>query len=332
MNADCHLTLCLPGFTHPGFPEHIPSSLPSLKALQTLRRFGSRVALPLSTGELWARYLLSGSLKALALADLGLSPDTPALLAAPLMQRMDLHHAEVAALGLLDINLAAAHAAVAHLTPWLRQDGLALEVWQPHLWVLILPAPLADFAAPAVWDIVGRMTQTHKPQGQDAATVLRWQTEWQMLLHEAAPSRPSDSAVINGIWLWPDSVGGLTLPAATASPYRHWFDGMTEAFDVPADFHAWQSTLQSRLETPSTQIVWLENAWPSQRFHDFDAHACAWKTLEHDFLAPALVALKRGQLGRLSVVSDGAHGAVLSLTRNQLRHFWRRPRPFQGAL
>jgi hypothetical protein len=53
--------------------------------------------------------------------------------------------------------------------------------------------------------------------------------------------------------------------------------------------------------------------------------------LERDWFAPLVAALRAGRIGMVTLHAVGAGGALdVETTRQDLRFFWRRPRPVAG--
>lgn len=176
----------------------------------------------------------------------------------------------------------------------------------PDRWVM-RTAPAA-FEAPPTADIAGRDVDPHLPGGHWPALL----NEIQMALHEH-PMTGQREHPVNSVWLW----GAGTLPASVTSPWRSVTAddpvalGLARIAGVrhqtlPRDAGAWLAEMRG----DGRHLVMLEVA-----------HA----SLESDWCAPLLVALKRGRAGLLTLRAPQA-GFAVEIARGDLRRFWRRAR------
>ena len=137
--------------------------------------------------------------------------------------------------------------------------------------------------------------------------------EMQMALHEH-PANEGREPEVNGVWLW----GAGELPKRAQAPW-----GSVSAEDPLALGLARVARLAHRTPPPSAE-EWLAGL-PADGRHlaAFDAlHG----TLEADWFAPLLAALRRGRIGMLTLHVPDA-GRAFETARSDLRRFWRRPRP-----
>lgn len=163
------------------------------------------------------------------------------------------------------------------------------------------------------------------PQGADGA---RWRSivnEIQMLLHEHPVNLAREARgarTINAVWI----AGGSRAPAAplvAPSGPATWFcdSPLARGFAlaarqpvraVPADFARWSTE-------PVTPIsVALLDAG------DLLEH------LERAWFAPAVAALRAGQIGMVTLVTTTASATLTcEITKRDLGYFWRRPRALQ---
>ena len=137
--------------------------------------------------------------------------------------------------------------------------------------------------------------------------------EIQMALHEH-PANEGRSIEVNGVWLW----GAGELPRAAAAPWRS-----VSAEDPLALGLARVARLAHRTP-PACAGEWLAEL-PADGRHlaAFDA---LHESLDADWFAPLLVALRRGRIGMLTLHVPDA-GCAFEAVRSDLRRFWRRPRP-----
>jgi len=137
--------------------------------------------------------------------------------------------------------------------------------------------------------------------------------EIQMALHEH-PANEGRELEVNGVWLW----GAGELPRAAAAPWRS-----VSAEDPLALGLARVARLAHRTP-PACAGEWLAEL-PADGRHlaAFDA---LHESLDADWFAPLLVALRRGRIGMLTLHVPDA-GCAFEAVRSDLRRFWRRPRP-----
>ena len=137
--------------------------------------------------------------------------------------------------------------------------------------------------------------------------------EIQMALHEH-PANEGRELEVNGVWLW----GAGELPRTAAAPWRS-----VSAEDPLALGLARVARLAHRTP-PACAGEWLAEL-PAHGRHlaAFDA---LHESLDADWFAPLLVALRRGRIGMLTLHVPDA-GCAFETVRSDLRRFWRRPRP-----
>ena len=137
--------------------------------------------------------------------------------------------------------------------------------------------------------------------------------EIQMALHEH-PANAGRDLEVNGVWLW----GAGELPRTAAAPWRS-----VSAEDPLALGLARVARLAHRTP-PAGAGEWLAEL-PADGRHlaVFDA---LHESLEADWFAPLLAALRGGRIGALTLHVPDA-GCAFETVRSDLRRFWRRPRP-----
>ena len=137
--------------------------------------------------------------------------------------------------------------------------------------------------------------------------------EIQMVLHEH-PANEGRSIEVNGVWLW----GAGELPRTAAAPWRS-----VSAEDPLALGLARVARLAHRTP-PASAREWLaELPEDGRHLAAFDA---LHESLDADWFAPLLAALRRGRIGMLTLHVPDA-GCAFEAVRSDLRRFWRRPRP-----
>lgn len=138
-------------------------------------------------------------------------------------------------------------------------------------------------------------------------------TEIQMTLHQH-PANEGQDMEVNGVWLW----GGGELPAAVDAPWR------SVSAQEPLAIGLARAAGLSHRALPASAADWLEHL-PGDGRH-LVAFEGMREELEAGWFAPLLAALKAGRIGMLTLHAPEA-GLSFEITRPDLRHFWRRPRP-----
>jgi hypothetical protein len=177
----------------------------------------------------------------------------------------------------------------------------------PDRWAMS-SAPAAIDAPPAR-ELAGEDLAARLPAAPWPALL----NEIQMALHEH-PANEGRELEVNGVWLW----GAGELPRAAAARWRS-----VSAEDPLALGLARVARLAHRTPPPSAG-EWLAEL-PAEGCHlaAFDA---LHESLEADWFAPLLAALRRGRIGMLTLHVPDA-GCAFETARSDLRRFWRRPRP-----
>jgi len=233
------------------------------------------------------------------------------------------------------IAAAEAEALSAALAPLLA-GTFSLHVVAPDQWCLRVHGDVAENAcgdAPA--DLAGANIGAHLPP----RSWHRLLTEIQMTLygHGANTVREQrGEPAVNSVWLW----GAGKLPAAARGPWHS-----VSAVDALAAGLARLAGIRHRPPGDSA-AAWLDRA-PEDGRHlialdglrgaraiaDHGALVARWRSLEENWFAPLLSALKAGRIGMLTIHVPDA-GASFESTRADLNRFWRRRRPLPayGAL
>jgi len=177
----------------------------------------------------------------------------------------------------------------------------------PDRWAMS-SAPAAIDAPPAR-ELAGEDLAARLPAAPWPALL----NEIQMALHEH-PANEGRELEVNGVWLW----GAGELPATAAAPWRS-----VSAEDPLALGLARVARLAHRTP-PASALEWLaELPEDGRHLAAFDA---LHESLEADWFAPLLAALRRGRIGMLTLHVPDA-GCAFETVRSDLRRFWRRPRP-----
>ncbi|OHC65795.1 MAG: hypothetical protein A2040_04450 [Rhodocyclales bacterium GWA2_65_19] len=199
-----------------------------------------------------------------------------------------------------------------------------LDVISPHAWNLRLSAVAPAFHA--LPEAIGRAASA-LPLTPDYAPWRHAISEAQMLLHAHPLNQAREAAgkpPVNSLWPW----GGGRLPRVTSNAHDAlWSDDpvargiarllQIDGASLPAGFTGTAArrplAIHRALEQPARSgdaTIWREQL----------------TRLEADWLAPALDALRNGQLGALRLLAPGDLAAAeLQVSRHDLWKFWRKP-------
>lgn len=176
----------------------------------------------------------------------------------------------------------------------------------PDRWVMRTEP--ADIDAAPTSEVAGRDVDPHLPGGKWPALL----NEIQMVLHEH-PVNERREVPVNSVWLW----GAGALPASAAGPWR------SVTADEPVALGLARLAGIRHRSPPRTAHAWL--AEMPEDGHHLVVLEATHETLEADWFAPLLAALKSGRIGLLTLQAPDA-GLTFEIARPDLRRFWRRPR------
>ena len=323
------LTLVIPGLLWPRQALHDTVFDLSLPAMETLLGFGTRTHTPQRTlGEWWRDSFALREMKlpsaALRLLALGVDPGERAWLCAdPVHLGLDRQGASLsdpARLELDDVEACALHASLA---PLFAEFG-DLHCDTPLAWHLAL-----NVAPPVVIDdlrdMLGRPADGLLPPGDAGRPWRRALNEAQMLLHTHPVNLAREAhgkPVINSLALW----GAGQRPAVAKPPFDRLLSNDTiirglalcaklATADLPA---AWENSA-------GRTVVLFDGLLAPTRMHDALAWRDALTILEQSWIAPAIAAVKSGQLKQIDLIAFGDEDSLtLTLQRHDLWKFWRR--------
>jgi hypothetical protein len=183
----------------------------------------------------------------------------------------------------------------------------------------------------ALPDIIGQAADPGIPGGNDGRAWHRLLAEAQTVLHAHPVNRNRDALgkpTANSLWPW----GAGALPAQTQANFNvAWSD---DPVVVGLCAHAGLPCLvpPDNFQPASGRVLAIldELARPARTLD-----ALGWReallAFEHDWLAPAITALKKNRCRELRLIGTCINHTpktvALTLTRSALRHFWRRPVP-----
>lgn len=228
------------------------------------------------------------------------------------------------------LDLAQAQQLTQALNTHFAADGLRFVAPQHDRWYLRLERPPAMQTTP-LSAILGRDMQKGLPRGVDALEWHAWLNEIQMLLHGQALNLELEQRgqpAVNSVWLW----GGGVRPACLLQPVSVWAqDPATRGLAVA---HGGTGEL-----LPASAKGWLkQNRLSGQHLFVLDrtreeSPQAALQRLDDAWFAPLLQALRQGIVASVTLhLALEAQVNSFSLSRFDLRKFWRRQRPLGDYL
>ncbi len=131
---------------------------------------------------------------------------------------------------------------------------------------------------------------------------------------------------VNSLWIW----GGAPAPVTLVpSRYTNVFNlyGADRAFGQFVSRHGNAEKLSALLVTQSERaLAVLDNLLEAALANDWARWLSGMHTLEENWFAPSLAALKSGAIDRISLVlTHDARIARFAITKSSLRKFWAKP-------
>lgn len=207
------------------------------------------------------------------------------------------------------------------------EDGMRFFAPQAHRWYLRL-AQSPQLQTTPLAQAMGRNVQPLLPQGADSLQWHGWLNEVQMLLHGHPVNLDLEQRgelPVNSVWPW----GGGVLPScAPRGNTAVWTDDPLARGLALAHGHALAPLPQSARE-------WLQNSAEQTTHLIVPARAEPaemLQALERDWFAPLLQMLRDGGIARLTLHLAGRNVNSFTVTRGDLRKFWRRSRPLETYL
>jgi hypothetical protein len=320
------------------WPE--PTSAPAargarLPALEALMAKGRRAAGREFGLEAWllARWGVAeaGAAPYALLADGGEPGDGWWLCAEPCHMRVNLDHLVPTDAALFEVARDEAEALAESLNLHFAASGLTFFPLQPERWYARAAVPLPSSAPPLS---AARGRRLANPAGAAETRLDALANEIQMMLHAHAVNEAREArgaAPINAVWLW--GGGRLQRPAArafarvrAATPLAAGlaFASGGAVLPLPESGERWLRTAAHE----GVELIVLEQLRAAAGYGDAATWTARLAALERDWFAPLLAALRAGRIGMVTLHAIGAGGALdVETTRQDLRFFWRRPRP-----
>lgn len=262
------------------------------------------------------------------LADGGEPGDAWWLCAEPCSLRVNMDHLLPLDATRFALTGAEAGALAASLNRHFAPAGLACFPLHPARWYLRCCEAIGSDAPPLA---AARGQRLGRPADARLAALAN---EIQMVLHgdpvnEAREAR--GELPVNALWLW--GAGRFAPPPARAFARVHAdaplasglaVAGGSAALPLPDGAESWLRAAPRA----GVDLVVLDALRASASYGEHAAWADRLEALERAWFAPLAAALAAGRVGMLSLHALGAGGALdVEATRQDLRRFWRRPRP-----
>jgi len=304
-------------------------------ALERLLARGRRAPAAVAGLEQWllAAWQTAGPAAHARVADGGAPDDAWWLRADPCSLRLNRETAVPLDAAMFDLARDEADALAGHLNRQLAGRGLALHPLRPERWYLRSDTPLGAAATPLA-AARGRPVDVHPGAGGDEARLQALATELQMLLHDHPVNEARErrgEPPVNALWLW----GGGRLERTARRPFQRVrtsdplaaglaLGSGAAVLPLPEDGERWLRASGAG----GVELVVLDPLRVPAAYGD----AAAWRerlaALERDWFAPLAGALRAGRIGMVTLHAIGAAGGFdVETTRQDLRYFWRRPRP-----
>jgi hypothetical protein len=237
---------------------------------------------------------------------------------------------------LFELQAEEAQSLVATLNAYFDDAGLLFHAPHPKRWYAKLTRAPA-VTTRGISEVAGQDVRHHLPSGAEALAWHRRFNEIQMLLHEHPTNESRDARgepPVNSVWFW----GGGTRPVVSARQHfqRVWSDNVsaialaraagTHADPLPADAETW---LKSAAAAPpsASHLITLDGLATAIAYRDSEAWRTAITTLESNWLAPLVRALRANRLTGITLVALGETRACrFVLRRADLLKLWRRRR------
>ncbi|WP_373975297.1 hypothetical protein NT239_00730 [Chitinibacter sp. SCUT-21] len=237
----------------------------------------------------------------------------------PVTLRVDRDHLTLLGEPYLNISDSEATALVAALNQLYQADGYEFVMASARRWFVRFPSkPNLQFTP--LKEALGRNLNEVLPTGETALQFSALLNEMQMLLYAHPVNDARDAAgqlLINSVWIW----GGGEYPARVSPSLGKPVFGGDELVQA----------LSQQKSTPA-QFSDLSDLNAIVVLDDLELHAVygagyewqqVWLRWEASWFAPALAALKAGQVDRITLHFSDV-GEVCSVTKSDLWRFWRK--------
>ncbi|WP_009521173.1 hypothetical protein [Imbroritus primus] len=226
---------------------------------------------------------------------------------------------------LLDLQADEAEALHDAIRPLVADLGMTLERPLPSHW-FVSGETFGSLKAAAPARAIGRNIDLWMQAGERARDWRRFQNEVQMIWFDHPVNQAREASgrpAVNSVWLHGTGALRKISPLAEAV----WADdlftcGLALAANTPV--HPAPAALSDCTLPAGHALIMLDDASGSAANGDWAVWLDAMRRLEANWFAPALAALRSGEIRKLQLVaSNDTHVAARTITRGGLRKFWR---------
>lgn len=237
------------------------------------------------------------------------------------------------------LNADDAAALVKTLNQHFAADGLQFHAPGARRWyVETATVPEVTLVPVSALVAAGNNVDALRPSGRDAMAWQRIANEAQMLLHEHPANLAREDRgelPINGVWLW----GAGRLPARINLRYSRILSDDPVALGIamlgnvatgapPASAKLWLAGRQADHGRRERELIVFGGLREAVRDSGVESWRSRLEDFERDWFAPLLHALRREDIGMLTIHALAQHGSLSAeIIRGDLVKFWRGARP-----
>jgi hypothetical protein len=221
---------------------------------------------------------------------------------------------------------------VSELNVLFEEDGWLLEAKTSTRWYLHLSKD-PQITTSNLSQVREKPIGGYLPGGPQATQWHRIMNEVQMVLHSSkvnSERAKHGQHPVSSLWFW----GGGKLPEPGHSDWSQvWSNEVlsrglakltrTPCFPLPENSKTWLS----QVNAPGEHLIIYEG-FVLLSENDPDAWIRALSEFENKWLMPLLSALRNGEINHLTL--NPCDGRTFSLTKNRLKHWWRRLKPIRS--
>ena len=220
--------------------------------------------------------------------------------------------------------------------------ALQIDARQPGRWYARVPTAPQIHCTP-LGEVRGEPVSGHLPSGADGMHWHALMNEVQMALHEHEVNQAREERgelPVNSLWFW----GNGSFAPLGKRPFNVVYsdDPLARGLAVasggtgsplPADASAIQRATHTAGPAEGQALVVLDALRAPARYGDAQAWLRLAESIERDWIAPSLAALRDGRIGMLTCHLPSALGGQhVETVRGDLRRFWRRRKPLSAHL
>lgn len=220
-----------------------------------------------------------------------------------------------------------ARALFAAAEPSFTEAGMELRYGDARTW-FVRRDDWQDMQTATPEAATGHNIDIWMPQGAQARAWRKVQNEVQMEWHVHAVNAAREergAKPVNSLWLWGRAQASAALPQPRHAVAFN-LAGWAEALAHRCTLHATGVTAKDAIDAPGETLTVCDDLVEAALAQDWSEWLARMQTLEAEWLAPMLDALKAGKIGRLRVILTHNTGlAEFSINRLGLYKFWSQP-------